>query len=152
MIATFEAVTWKTLSGTWNYIQTPQADWPEVIVIWTSFLLKDKRLKFTFLRHVRLVCDICCAHGYLYRCASRLFCFRKLKSRWLIFLINCQSNLTINIVSRAKKMRNKWWTMSTLPKENVFFIPSFHLASSLLLKDLKLTYMIETNGIGKKIS
>ena len=50
-------------------------------------------------------------------------------------------------------MRNEWLTMPTLTKENVFFlIKSFHLASSLLLKELKLTHMIETNEIGKEIS
>ena len=45
---------------------------------------------------------------------------RNLKSKRLIFLINCRCNLTINIVSRAKKMRNEWLTMPTLTKENVF--------------------------------
>ena len=71
---------------------------------------------------VRLVCDIYCGHAYLCRCDSALFCFRKLNSRRLIFLIHCRSNLTINIVRRAKKMRNKWLTMPTLTKDNVFFL------------------------------
>ena len=35
---------------------------------------------------------------------------------------------------------------------NVFFIPSLHLASSLLLKELKLRSMTETKGIAKEIS
>ena len=44
--------------------------------------------------------------------------------------------------------------MPTLTKENVsfFLIPIFHLVSSLLLKELKLTHMIETKGIEKGIS
>ena len=43
--------------------------------------------------------------------------------------------------------------MSTLSKEIVFFsIPSFHLAISLLLKELKLTHMIETKETGEEIS
>ena len=49
------------------------------------------------------------------------FGFRKLKSRRLIFLMNCSSNLTINIVSQAKTMGKEWITMSTLSKEIVFF-------------------------------
>ena len=59
------------------------------------------------LLHVRLVCDIYYAHAYLCRYDFTLFCFRKLKLRRLIFLINCRSNLTINIVKRGKKMKNK---------------------------------------------
>ena len=31
----------------------------------------------------------------------------------------CRSNLTVNIVSWAKKTRNEWWTMPKLAKENV---------------------------------
>ena len=84
--------------------------------------------------HVHLVCDIYCAHAYLCRCDSKVFRLRKLKSKRLIFLINFRSNLTINIVSRAKKMRKEWLTKPTLTKKDVFFIPTFHLASSLLLK------------------
>ena len=42
--------------------------------------------------------------------------------------------------------------MPTLTKENVFLIPSFQLPGSLLLKELKLMHMIETEGIGKEIS
>ena len=51
-----------------------------------------------------------------------------------------------------KKMRNEWLTMPTLTKEKVFFKKkkSFHLASSLLLKELKLTQMIESKGLKKK--
>ena len=49
-------------------------------------------------------------------------------------------------------MRNEWLTIHTLTKENVFLIPTFHLASFLLLKELKLTQMIETKGIEKRIS
>ena len=49
-------------------------------------------------KHVRLVCDIYCTHAYLYRYDSTVFCYRKLKSRRLNFLINCRSNLIINIV------------------------------------------------------
>ena len=83
---------------------------------------KVNLVKKSFTReHVRLVCDIYCAHEYLCRCDSTLFCFRKLTSRQLIFLINCRSNLRINIVRRVKSMRNDWLTMSTLTKENVFF-------------------------------
>ena len=62
---------------------------------------------------------------------------------WFFWLI-CRSNLTINIVSPAKKMRNEWLTMPT--RKTFFFIPSFHLASSLLMKQLKLTHMIKTKG------
>ena len=36
-IATFAALSWETVSGTWNYIQIAQADWPEVVVIWAPF-------------------------------------------------------------------------------------------------------------------
>ena len=53
--------------------------------------------------HVHLVCDIYCAHAYLCRCDSTLFCFRKLRPKRLIFLSNCWSNLTISIVNRGKK-------------------------------------------------
>ena len=67
-----------------------------------------KFAKFTLvISHVRLVCDIYCAHAYLCRYHSALFCFRKMKLRGLIFLINCGSNLTINIVKRGKKMKSK---------------------------------------------
>ena len=38
-----------------------------------------------------------------------------------IFLINCRSNLTINIVKRGKEMKNEWLTMPTLTKENFIF-------------------------------
>ena len=62
---------------------------------------------FILASHVRLVSDIYRAHAYLCRCDSTVFCFRKLKSRRLIFLINFRSNLTINNVSRAKKMRSE---------------------------------------------
>ena len=58
--------------------------------------------------HVRLVCNIYCAHAYLCCCDSTVFCLRKLKSRRSIFLINCQSNLTINIARREKKRRNEY--------------------------------------------
>ena len=34
---------------------------------------------------------------------------------------DCRSNLTINIVRGAKKMRNEWLTMPTLTTENLFF-------------------------------
>ena len=71
--------------------------------------------------HVHLVCDIYCAHAYLCRCDSTPFCFWKLKLRRLIFRVNCRSNLTINIVNQAKKMKNEWLTMPTLIKENVLF-------------------------------
>ena len=74
--------------------------------------------------HVCLLCDICCVHAYLCRCDSTLLCFRKLKSRRLIFLINCRSNLTMNIVNRAKKkkkMKNEWLTNPTLTTENAIF-------------------------------
>ena len=40
----------------------------------------------------------------------------------------------------------------TYQGKGFFFIPSFHLASSLLLKELKLTHMTETKEIGKEIS
>ena len=70
---------------------------------------------------VHLICGIYCSHGYSCRYDSIIFCFRKLKVRRLIFLINYWSNLKINIVSRTKKTRNGWWTMSTLAKENVLF-------------------------------
>ena len=73
------------------------------------------------LAHAHLVCDIYCVHTYLCHCGSTQFCFQKLKSRRLIFLINCWSNLTINMVRRMKKMRNEWLTMPTLTKEKVFF-------------------------------
>ena len=75
----------------------------------------------TFTMHDRLACDIYCAHACLRRYDSTLFYFEKLKPRRLIFLINCRSNLTINIVNRAKKMKNEWLTMPTLTKENVIF-------------------------------
>ena len=71
--------------------------------------------------HVRLVWDIYCAHAYLCHCDSTLLCFQKLKLRRLIFLINCRSDLTINIVNRAKNMKNEWLAMFTLTKENVIF-------------------------------
>ena len=70
------------------------------------------------LSHVRLVCDIHCAH--VCRCYSTIFCFL-LKPKRLIFLINCRSNLKMSIVNRAKKMKKKWLTMPTLTKENVIF-------------------------------
>ena len=97
------------------------------------------------------LCDIYCAHAYLCRCHSSLFCFRKLKPRRFIFLINCRSNLTINIVG---KMRNEWLTMPTLTKENVFFFDSQLSPGyrSLLLKELKLMHIIETKEVGKEIS
>ena len=53
------------------------------------------------LSHVRLVCDIYCAHAC--RCYSTLFCFWKLKPKRLIFLINCRSNFKMSIVNRSKK-------------------------------------------------
>ena len=77
-----------------------------------------------FTLHVRLVWDIYCAHAYLCRYDSTLFCFRKLRPTRLSFLINCLSNLTINIVNRTdkkKKMKSEWLTMPTLTKENVIF-------------------------------
>ena len=40
----------------------------------------------------------------------------------------------------------------TYQGQRFFFIPSFHLVSSLLLKELKLTHMIETKGIRKEMS
>ena len=43
----------------------------------------------------------------------------KAELRPLIFLINCWSNLTINIVNWAKKTKHEWLTMPTLTKENV---------------------------------
>ena len=64
---------------------------------------------------------IYCAHAYLCRCDSTLFCFWKLKLRRLIFRVNCRSNLTINIVNQENKMKNEWLTMPTLIKENVLF-------------------------------
>ena len=36
-IAFFATISGKTISGTKNYIQIPQADLPEVIVIWAPF-------------------------------------------------------------------------------------------------------------------
>ena len=69
----------------------------------------------------RLVWDIYCAHAYLCHCDSTLFSFQRLKPRRLIFLINCWSNLNMNIVNRAKKMKNEWLTMPTLTKENVIY-------------------------------
>ena len=36
-IAKLAAIPWKTISGTYNYIQIPQAVWPEVVVKWTLF-------------------------------------------------------------------------------------------------------------------
>ena len=71
--------------------------------------------------HVRLVWEIYCAHAYLCHYNSTLFCFWKLKLRRLIFLINCRSNLTINIVNWAKKTKHEWLTMPTLTKQNVIF-------------------------------
>ena len=103
------------------------------------------------LVHVRLVCNIYCAHARLCFCDSTIFCFRKLKSRRLIFLINCGSNLTINIVSRGKEMRKEWLAMPHLPRKTLFLIPNLHLSSSLLMKELKLTHMTETKGIAKEI-
>ena len=47
-------------------------------------------------------------------------------------------------------MKNEWLTMLTFTKGNVFSIRNLHMASSLLLKELKLTQMIETNGTGKE--
>ena len=89
---------------------------PYCCFLWNN-VLKEQVLILRFIRiiftHVRLVCDIYCAHAYLCRCDSTLFCFRKLKLRQLIFLINCRSNLTINIVKRGKKMKNEWLTMPT---------------------------------------
>ena len=70
---------------------------------------------------VRLVCDIYCVHAYLCHYDSALFCFRKLNLRRLIFLINCLSSLTINIVKRGEKMKKEWLTMPTLTKENFIF-------------------------------
>ena len=35
----------------------------------------------------------------------------------------------------------------TYQEKRYLLIPGFHLASSLLLKELKLTHMIETKGI-----
>ena len=85
----------------------------------TDFILVVDLL--VYQANVRLVCNICCAHAYLCRCDSTAFCFRKLKSKRLTFQINCRTNLTVNIVSRAKKRRKEWLIMSTLTKENVFF-------------------------------
>ena len=64
-------------------------------------------ISWSILYHVHLACNIYCTHVYLYRCDSTVFSFLKLKSRRLNFLINCRSNLSINIVSRAKKMRKE---------------------------------------------
>ena len=36
-IATFATLSWKIVSGTWNYIQIPQVDRLEVVVIWAPF-------------------------------------------------------------------------------------------------------------------
>ena len=33
-IATFAAICWNIISGTKNYIEIAQVDWPEAIVIW----------------------------------------------------------------------------------------------------------------------
>ena len=68
--------------------------------------------------HVHLVCDIYCAHAYFCGCDSTLFCFQKLKSRRLIFLINL-SVFTKNFVSRAKKDEKRM--INHTHKENVFF-------------------------------
>ena len=40
----------------------------------------------------------------------------------------------------------------TYQGKRFFSIPSFHLANSLLLKELKLTHMIETKETGEEIS
>ena len=42
-------------------------------------------------------------------------------------------------------MKKEWLTMPTFTKGNAFSIPNLHMASSLLLKELKLVQMIETN-------
>ena len=108
--------------------------------LWKMFFISSKKL-FSFsrysnfcistfpsfspcqplLEHVRLVWDIYYAHAYLCHYDSALFCFQKLELRQFIFLINCRSNLTINIVKWGKKMKNKWLTMPTLTKENFIF-------------------------------
>ena len=90
--------------------------------LWKMFFISSKKL-FSFsrysnfcistfpsfspcqplLEHVRLVWDIYYAHAYLCHYDSALFCFQKLELRQFIFLINCRSNLTINIVKWGKK-------------------------------------------------
>ena len=126
---------------------------------WPAFATVEKQLQQLQLKacyilpytiHVRLVCDIYFAHAYLCRCNSKLFCFRKLKPRRLIFLFNCWSNLTMDIVNeQQKKKKSGWLTMPTLTKQNVIFD---YLPDSLLLTELKLTPMIDTKRIVKETS
>ena len=73
------------------------ADWlllrslPLIFALSNSVILFTSVWYATSIARMRICCD------------STLFCFRKLKLRRLIFLINCWSNLTINIVNQAKK-------------------------------------------------
>ena len=36
-VATFAALSWKTVLDTYNYIQIHQADWPDIDAIWAPF-------------------------------------------------------------------------------------------------------------------
>ena len=48
-------------------------------------------------------------------------------------------------------MSNEWLTMLILTKENIFLSPNLHQASFLLLKEPKLTHMIETKGAAMEV-
>ena len=115
-----------------------------------------------------MICDIYCGYAYSSRCDFTVFCFRKLKafivkldgqlirkseSSYSFLLINCPSNLTINVVSRAKKMRNEWLTMPTLSQE-IFFI-WFKAFTWLVLccwRSWSWRSMIKAKGVANEIS
>ena len=75
---------------------------------------------FTRMRaHVHLVCDIYCAYAYFCGCDSTIFCFRKLKSRRLIFLINL--SVQFNNKHRKPSKKDEKRMINHANKENVFF-------------------------------
>ena len=70
--------------------------------------------------HVHLVCDIYCAYAYFCGCDSTIFCFRKLKSRRLIFLINL--SVQFNNKHRKPSKKDEKRMINHANKENVFFL------------------------------